>query len=309
LADFAKQFPEWDEKVANLIWELRPPQVVPLLEKRLVDRKLPAQQRAQIVDIVASSADPGAGKVLLQSLQADTPAQVRERILANLKLFLPGKWKNLRQSTELGGVVQRFLGKAETRAAGLALVGAAEMQDAIGQVVRIAKNTKEPGAIRTAAIQTLGRLKGGLATKALVRELLDVQPAALRVEVVNALGRQATKAARAALQKIVLVGKGELALKLAAVEGLAASRPGTVWLLDANDRKELPADLKGDVGRLLRNSPYQRERNRALLAFPAPGRLDPKKLPSIARLLPRKGDPARGRQLLAASVKNDLQCL
>src|SRR5262249_19577648 len=39
LADFAKHFPEWNEKVAGLAWELRPPGIFPLLEKQLLNAK------------------------------------------------------------------------------------------------------------------------------------------------------------------------------------------------------------------------------------------------------------------------------
>ena len=91
--------------------------------------------------------------------------------------------------------------------------------------------------------------------------------------------------------------------------GLAASRPGTTWLLQAHGGKKLAGDLTPDLARLLRNSPYPDLRNKALLAFPAPGKLDPKQLPSIAILATRRGDTARGKQLLAASLKNDTQCL
>ena len=55
--------------MANLVWELRPPQVLPRLEKRLFDAATPTAQRGQIVDIVASSADVSGGKVLLTVLQ------------------------------------------------------------------------------------------------------------------------------------------------------------------------------------------------------------------------------------------------
>jgi putative membrane-bound dehydrogenase-like protein len=309
LADFDKQFPQWNEKVANLIWELRPPQAVALLEKRLLDDKLPAHQRAQVVDIVAGSPDADAGRVLLKALRAGAPAEVRERILAALKQSLPAKWKALGQSDELKELVSEWLGKTETRAPALSLIGAAQLTDAIPKVAGLVKNGNEPLALRTAAVRTLGQLRTSAATRALTEALPALVPAALRVEVVTALGRQGTRQARTALQKLVTDQKADRALKVAAVEGLAANRPGTVWLLDAHDRKELPGDLKADVGRLLRNSPYPRERARAVRAFPPPGRLDPKKLPSIAQLLPRKGNADRGRQLLAASAKNDLQCL
>ena len=103
LADFGEQFPDWNEKVANLIWELRPPQVLPRLEQRLFDTATPTVQRSQIVDILASSADAGGGKILLRVLQAGAPAEVRDRILANLKQFLPGKWRDLRTGQAQSG--------------------------------------------------------------------------------------------------------------------------------------------------------------------------------------------------------------
>src|SRR5262249_3549039 len=40
LAEFDKEFPEWNDKVADLVWELRPPAMMPKLEKILADDKL-----------------------------------------------------------------------------------------------------------------------------------------------------------------------------------------------------------------------------------------------------------------------------
>src|SRR5207302_1282011 len=45
------------------------------------------------------------------------------------------------------------------------------------------------------------------------------------------------------------------------------------------------------------------------IAFPPPGRINPKNLPSIAVLATRKGDVGRGKALLAASLKGETQCL
>jgi putative heme-binding domain-containing protein len=65
----------------------------------------------------------------------------------------------------------------------------------------------------------------------------------------------------------------------------------------------------GVAGRLLRNSPFRDLQDRALLAFPPAGKLDLKKLPSLAVLAARRGDAARGKKLLAQSVTSPLQCL
>src|SRR5947208_746375 len=82
-------------------------------------------------------------------------------------------------------------------------------------------------------------------------------------------------------------------------------RAGTSWLLDLHANGKLPAGLKPETARLLRNSPFVDLRNRALIAFPPPGKLDVKKLPSIAELTKRRGNVERGAQLLVASAKND----
>jgi putative membrane-bound dehydrogenase-like protein len=312
LGDFDKQFTSWDEKVAGLVWELRPPQVIPLLEARLADANLPAGQRAQIVDILAGSADTKAGAVLLKALLGDHTMEVRERIVENLKLYLPGKWSNLRKARELGEVIDHTLGKQQTRTVGLALVGAAERADALPKVVAIAADVKEVPAVRIAAVQTLGQFKQQAATDALLRLTgKGVKSEDVGVEAVLALGRQATPQALELLRAITTdSAEHRLDQRQAAVAGLAASRPGTTWLLQAHGAKKLAGDLTPDLARLLRNSPYPDLRNKALIAFPAPkGKLDPKNLPGLRALLARKGNVSRGERLILASVKSDAQCL
>jgi putative heme-binding domain-containing protein len=123
------------------------------------------------------------------------------------------------------------------------------------------------------------------------------------------LGRQGTSPALKILQNLVKSSDQDPVLKQTSVAALAGTRSGSVWLLDSHDKKELPETLQPIVARLLRNSPYIDLRNRALIAFPPPIRLDPNKLPDIATLAKRKGSAALGKQLIAASVNNDQQCL
>jgi putative heme-binding domain-containing protein len=313
LADFDKKFPEWNEKVAGLVWELRPPGMMPVLEKRLGDDKVPAAQRAQIVDILAASDDKGAGVILLKAL-SDAP-ELRDRIMDNFRVLLPGKWSYLRQDPELGKAIDRLLTSPDGCIAGLALIGAARKTDAVEIVAKQARRAEFPAIVRATAVETLGMLPSDAAAAAL-QSLLAAEPAALRGEAAKALGKLAQQPAGTpganpaleALQKLVRAD-GDPALRQAALGALAGTRPGAVWLLDLHARKELPEALKSETTRLLRNSPYVDLRNKALIAFPPPGRLDPKKLPPIAVLAARKGNPGRGRQLLAASAKNDLQCL
>ncbi len=311
LADFDKHFPEWNDQVAGLVWELRPPSMMPVLEKRLVDAKVPITQRAQIVDILAASEDAKTGAFLLSVLRSDVPAEVRDKILDNLKQFLPGKWRNLRDSKELKEAMDSLLSKAESRAIGLALIGAAGRTSDVARITAVAREVKETEATRKAAVQTLGQLPSGESIRAL-RGLMEDK--IVGDEAVAALGHLAqhrgdkTMAEQAlqALQDAVAT-KGPA--RFAALSALAGTRRGSQWLLDQHARKALPTELVADTGRLLRNSPYVDLRNKALIAFPLPRPLDPQKLPSLDHLLTRQGDPQRGKQLIAASSKNDMQCL
>lgn len=311
LADFAKQFPEWNDQVAGLVWELRPPSMLPVLEKRLVDAKVSNKQRVQIVDILAASEDKEAGESLLKVLRSNVPAEVRDKVLVNLKQFLPGKWRSLRDSKELKGTIDGLLASADSRATGLVLIGAAERKAEVSRVTDIARDGKEKEPVRKAAVQTLGQLPSAETVKALQRLMEDKF---VSDDVVASLGRLAQQrgdnvTAGQALKVLQEAVNAKGPARAAALSALAGTRPGTQWLLDLHSRKALPSDLVADTGRLLRNSSYVDLRNKALIAFPPPRRLDPKKLPSLTQLLPRKGDVARGKQLIAASIKNDMQCL
>ncbi len=94
----------------------------------------------------------------------------------------------------------------------------------------------------------------------------------------------------------------------AALSELAGTRPGSQWLLELHGKGQFPKELVADAGRLLRNSPYQDIANKAKLTFPAPGKLDPKKLPAIAELAKRSGDATRGKAVWNASAAGASQC-
>jgi putative membrane-bound dehydrogenase-like protein len=307
LADFDKHFPEWNDKVADLVWELRPKSVLPRLGQLLADAKLTGPQKARIIDILAANDDPSAGQTVLAVLRSDAPAEVKARSLEQLRLFLPTKWKDLRGGKELAAAVDTLLADPKARATGLQLVAAAGLADRAAAVADVARDEAAPAELRAEAVTTLGKLRSPAAAAALKAA---VSTPALRDPAVAALAAQVTNnpkdEALAALQGFAAAKDADLAR--AAVEALAGTRPGTVWLLEQHAAKKLPAGLVATAGQLLRNSPHQDLRNRALIAFPAPGKLDPKKLPSPAELARRTGDPGRGEQVWKESFAGAAQC-
>ncbi len=316
LADFGTHFPEWNDKVADLVWELRPKSMLPKMGELLKDAKLTATQKARIVDILAASSELDAGKSMLALLTSDQPAEVKTRALENLRLFLPTKWSGLAKSGELAAATTAMLKRDATRLTGLQLVAAAKFSAGRAEVAVIARDDKQPTPTRVEAIRTLGQLPSPDSLKTLIDVGSPENP--LSIECVKAIGLMLPAGSKAdatgkealdSLKKAVLAPKAATELSRIALAVLAGNRAGTQWLLEAKQKGELPDALSADAGKLLRNSPFQGERNKAVLLFPAPGKLNPKNLPSPAALAKRTGDAANGKKLLAASLTGESQCL
>ncbi len=301
LADFDKQFPEWNDKVADLAWELRPKSVLARLDSLMADPKLTAAQKARLVDILAVNDDPAAGGKVLSLLAADQPAEVRAKALDNLRLFLPTKWKSLASGDELKAAVGKLLGDPKTVPVGLQLVAAASYTPAVERVAELAV-----GDSKAEAVRTLGKLRDPNAVAALAKLTGDPAAiAALGEQAAERSGSQAANDALTALQKIVTAGGS----KAEALAALAGTRAGTGWLLKLKEDGQFPPDLLAAAGPLLRNSPFQGERNKAMTLFPATGTLDPAKLPPLAELAKKPGDVARGKALMLKSKTGEAQCM
>jgi putative heme-binding domain-containing protein len=304
LADFEKHFPEWNEQVAKLVWELRPPQVLQTLEQRLTQHQVPLAQKVHLVDILAGAEGTSGGMTLLRLLATDTPNEIRAQAVKNLQTLLPGKWSALKRSSELRDAVTKLLADKSTRLHGVNLIAAAELEGMAAELANLARSAAEDATTRVAAVNSLAAFRTSTAARELVR-LLAID--ALQQDVIRALGQTAVPSALEALREVVRDEKQPLSLRQEAVAALAASPPGTTWLLDAHAARELPEVLLPEAARLLRNSPFQGHRNRALMAFPAPNKLDPTKLPSLDQLAQRRGDPAHGRELMLSN--KDLGCV
>jgi putative membrane-bound dehydrogenase-like protein len=310
LGDFDKHLTTWDAKLPGLVWELRPPNLVPLLSKKVSDGSLTAAQRMQIVDVLAGASDAGVPMLLLKALAGEKSAEVREQIVRSLTDNLGDKWAGLRKDPALKKITAELLAAPATAVAALELVGAAELEELAEPAGKIANNAKAALPARLAAVRALGRLQEGVF--ALVDVLDDVRnpPVELQIEAALALGKLANQpAALKALQRISRDTNTGLPVRQAAVAGLSGNKKGSAWLIDTFKSKKLDDDLKADLARLLRASPYPDIKKQAEAVFPPPPPLDPKKLPSIPALLTRKGNIDRGQQLIAASIKSDAQCL
>ena len=316
LKDFDKQFPEWNDKVADLVWELRPKSMLPKLETLMSDAKLSDKQKGRIVDILAVYDSADAGKTMIALLSSGANAEVKNRAMENLKLFLPTKWSSLQKGGEMDGIIAKLLQADASKQAGLSLVAAISHTKSIPDVVKIANDFQQPKDVQFEAFRTLGKLATPESVKGLLKAL-DAAPTKMHTyAAVQALalplGRQLTPAAKLALDTLTVIAQSkepDTDIRTAAIEGLAGSYAGTEWLLQAKEKKQLPEDAVATTGRLLRNSPFQLLRNKAMIAFPAPGKLDPKNLPPIAELAKRKGNADNGKSIMMKSMTGETQCM
>jgi len=317
LADFDQHFPEWNDRVAELVWELRPDCMLPKIQAWIAQYDRPVAQRSQMMEVLAVYEGSNSGRVLLNILSSELPAALEDRAVDLLQKYLPNRWRELASSSELKAVIERTWAKSGRQLQSLKLIAAARYSPAVEAVKALASDRSAPAERRSEAIRTLGQLPGDKGIRALV-ELLNDPEHPNRLDVISALGIQLNAGAQgegyqqalAALQDLVLASSATAEeLRTRALEVLASTRVGADWLLTLRESQRLPESLVGPTGRLLRNSPFQAQRNKAMLLFPPPGKLDPNKLPSIPTLARQRGNADRGQQLLSASRNNEAQCL
>jgi putative membrane-bound dehydrogenase-like protein len=314
LADFDKQFPEWNDKVADLFWELRPASSLARLGKLLDDSKLTAAQKGRVVDILAVYDDANAGQTMLALLGREVSPEIKSRAIENLRTFLPTKWKDLQKGEAVRDAISNLLQSKAGQIAGLQLAAAAPDCVRGEDIIRLAGDAKASKEVRIAAVQVLGKTRQRKYVEELHPFVKDpvVGPAAAAAlgEFLDGKGdNSGAKDALVILGNLVTKDDAPAEMRQAALSALTGSRTGTGWLLQLKESGNMPSTLVASAGRLLRNSPFQGERNKAMLLFPAAGKLDPKKLPPISELVKRTGDVKRGEALLAASLKSEAQCL
>lgn len=334
MADLETVLGGWSDRVAQLVFDLRPASFGSGIAKRISDTSIPEAQRADLIDILAAEDNLSSGKVLLEVLSGYQPVSVRNRAQEKLLLFLGGKWAALAKDQDFAKKVNDL----KDRALWAKIAGAAKMEAALPGLIELSRTGDTKGAreaqltlsanglvsamqiqeyvnnSRTAALNALGRFDRPEAVAALAQ---GVENPETRVAALAGLGtilqtrdaKQATSALEVlknALQKADPKKGSAAASEL--VQVLVSTQKGSDWLLSLPKADLAPA-LASEVGRLLRNSPYQIIRNKAMIAYPAPGKLNMANLPKAADLALRKGDALKGKALFEASAKNELQCL
>lgn len=315
LSEFDKQFPNWDFRTAGLVWELQPKVMLPKLSAWMIDDSIPTSDRARVVDILARAGDVEIGRQLLTRLVSERNPIVRERLQSNLESGLRRQWKALAASTALTSAIEQCFTQTPTVQSGIGLIAASGHVQSISQLNGVISAVKMEAPTVQAAIRALGELPSADAVAALQGVLTTSDDPSRVQTAAQSLARhiermqEPTHSLALALLKQSASNADHPLVAPAAIAALSRSRAGTVWLLDQAGSKQMRPEQFVDVARILRNSPFPDLRNRALVQFPPPGKLDLKKLPEPRVLALRHGDAKHGEELMRESSASELQCL
>ena len=231
---------------------------------------------------------------------------MKARAVENLRLFLPTKWKGLHGSKELAAAIDALLKDAKTTATGLQLIAAAGATDRVDRGRGDHRATTTPRLDTPQGSDPHARQAAGPRSRSRhwSRSSASRRTSLLEQSAIQSLGgllaersakddgrprRHSTRSGRSSRAPSV---DAELQVGGGRCPGRHRDRHrsgSSTRTRRATCRRKLVAE----AGRLLRNCPFQGERNRALLLFPAPGKLNPKNLPAIAELAKRTGDAAQ----------------
>src|SRR5262249_4882311 len=128
------------------------------LGKLLEDPKLTAAQKGRIVDILAVTDDPAAGKTLIALVGRDVSPEIKRAALDNLARLLPTKWAELKKGDEIQNAIHQMLTSKAQQIAGLQLAAAAPDCAQHEDIMRLAEDKAGAKDVRATAVRVLGKI-------------------------------------------------------------------------------------------------------------------------------------------------------
>ena len=132
-----------------------------------------------------------------------------------------------------------------------------------------------------------------------ISEGIAHQDPKIALATIEALGNASDNRSAALLLPIVKDGKKHIELRKAAAKSLAKTRNGAEEILKMFKSKAIDAEVASGAAFVLNAAPWDNIRREAATLFPPPPSKDNRPLPPIDRLVGRRGDANRGKQVFA----------
>ncbi|MGI8783997.1 MAG: PVC-type heme-binding CxxCH protein [Acidobacteriota bacterium] len=284
----------WSTRLGHLIWEMRPSDALAFLIASAQSGELTVAQRMEALDALAVFPQEEAGRTVAALVAgSSTSSELADKALKHLSRQLFSQWIPLRKDPLVVSMVTAALKDGRLQKAALALIDDLGEPDYADAVSTLARSTSAPEEVRVAAIVALGK-SGSEAYVPELEKLAQSGAVPLRVAAVRALGFTRTPGLEGKLSAIVRT-RAPNEVRVEAVKALGRSEPGLKILLDLEQGRRLPAELRSTASRVANASRNPEIKKRAEKLLPPPHGRNRRPLPSPRELAARTGSVERGR--------------
>ncbi len=274
----------------EIVWRSRGSQTPELLTKLILDPKTPSEELPRYFR--ALDFLPDVKDVVLQIAFADIEGDADRKTLITREAFDRLKGVNVNNDPKAQAKLKSVLDNSQGTPQFVELVGKFNIKDRYPELLALAQS-KPDEQIGVEAMRTLlAKNQNALITKSLTDK--DPQNA---VKTVAALGNAGDKKAEDLLWTLIDQKQQPLAVRRAAVTGVARSRNSALKLAKLATDGQLDNDLKDATASALHTATWPDIKTQAAKLFPLPATKNNKPLPPIEALVKRRGDVKQGRIL------------
>ena len=293
-----EEFPrDWDPKLAQFLWQLKPRRALPYLSRALKNPKLSTEDRSLALRAIGDRAERASARIVAQTVSSPN-AMLADRAFDKVSRQLFSEWTPYREDPLIRNAVRRALDRESTQHAAIELVDALEDDAYAPQVLSITRSGAAPVESRAAAIETLGRFSDARYV-AILATMSENGDTALRQAAVRGLGAARPGDLDDRMAALIL-SDGPNEVRSEALRVLGRTAPGMNRILDLEATQELPAELRSLATSMAHASRDEKIQARAAELLPVLAGRDEKKLPSLRSLERSDGDVERGRAVFEA---------
>ncbi len=290
---------EFDPKLADFLWQLRPKGVLPYLSRAARNSTLSLPDRLRALRAIGDRAESTAARTMAGFAAGDEP-EIAEAAFDKLSRQLFSQWIEMRGDPVVVGAVRKALGSAARGSAALDLAEGLGDPRYGPQLASIARSEAASEEDRSRALRALGAT-GERRYLALLEEVSVGGSIPLRVAAVKAIGlsRPADLSAR---METLLLSEAPNEVANEALKLLGRNVDGLNRILDLEERGDLPPQVKTLATSLVHRSKDEEVQERAEAVLPAPTDKGANTLPANPNAIANRiGDAIKGELVYSST--------
>ncbi len=287
-----------DPRRLKLLWRLRSEGSLPELTSLMKDSELAMEA------VAAQPSQSALDAVAALVSNSDAPTPLRQAALQRMGRRLFSEWTEFRASPNVTAAIDAGLKTSELRRTAVEVADDLDPARFGASLLAIARDTKAPEDLRVLAIEATGKSQNAEHVPVL-DSLFRGGPLPIRIAALRGLGFARPAGFDANLQRIVLSGEVN-DIRSEAVRILARTERGANQILDMEQKRQLPAEMRNLAANLVGQSRDPATRARAAKVLPPLPTRNKTRLPAARFLAAQQGDAAAGKRVF--SLKTGADC-